>query len=149
MSTNGHAILKTHEGSLMTQGHVHLYHIVRTFEGAEDLKRLQIRNFHELDWNDVEIQVTCLTPNMPVVRCGVYVYTQHSNMENLRFKSSQLSMNAPTSSLKRRANASNEPPSKFLKKFNNSMKGTRRVKRHRIFLSCRKRKIVFPVALHR
>ncbi|XP_054779035.1 TMV resistance protein N-like [Prosopis cineraria] len=116
VNINGHEILRKQDVNYgSTQGHVFLFDLRWSFEGAE-WKRLD-RHLN-LDWNDVEIQVTCLTPNLPVVCCGIYVYTQHTNMENVQFNSSQLSMNAPTS-LKRTETASppNEPPNKFLRKF--------------------------------
>ncbi|XP_028785250.1 uncharacterized protein LOC114741165 [Neltuma alba] len=111
----------------------------------------------ELDWNDVEIKVIGLTPDIPVVKCGVYVCKQQTNMENIQFKSPMLFMNASTTPLKRRAIASpNEPPKKVLRKLkttdkgkiNNIKKGSRRNKRHQLFHSRCKRWMVFPMAKH-
>ncbi|XP_054777353.1 TMV resistance protein N-like isoform X1 [Prosopis cineraria] len=115
------------------EGHLFLFDLKMAFE-PEEWERLD--SFLELDWNDVEIEVLCLTPHkkkqvikltpeMPIVSCGVYVYKQQTNMENVLFQSAMLSMNSPSTSLKRRATASppNEQPIKILRKFKAVNKG--------------------------
>ncbi|XP_028769772.1 disease resistance protein RML1A-like [Neltuma alba] len=104
----------------------HLLHV--SVSVNEEWERLD--SFLELDWNDVEIEVLSLiprkrkkviklTPEMPVVSCGVYAYKQQTNMENVRFSSTMPSLNAPRTSLKQRAVTSppNEPPKKSLGMF--------------------------------
>ncbi|XP_028769783.1 TMV resistance protein N-like isoform X2 [Neltuma alba] len=116
VTINGHEILRKEDVNYgSTQGHVYFFDLRWAFDLPE-WKRLD--RYLILDWNDVEMQVKCLTPNMPVVSCGIYVYKQHTNTDNLQFKSSRLSMKAPTSSLKRRATSPppNEPPNKVPEK---------------------------------
>ncbi|XP_028799267.1 TMV resistance protein N-like [Neltuma alba] len=74
----------------------------------------------QLDWNDVEIQVTSRTDDIAIVNCGVYVDKKQTNMGNVQFKSPFPSR----ASRKRKAMAShpNEPPKKRLRKFNNAVK---------------------------
>ncbi|XP_054777352.1 disease resistance protein RUN1-like isoform X2 [Prosopis cineraria] len=156
LSINGRVIQKTHDGIKIAQGHVSLFNLGVAFEGED---WMWSQRFMDLDWNDVEVQVTCLTPVMvPVVKCGVYVYKQQTNSKNIQFKSPLLSMNAPTSSLKRKsvASPSNEPPSKFLRKFKDADKGKldktnqgsrRNNKRRQNFHSRCKRRMVFPMGL--
>ncbi|XP_028769789.1 uncharacterized protein LOC114727255 [Neltuma alba] len=114
LSINGRLIQRRYDDITIPQGHVSLFNLGVAFEG-EDWRWLQ--RFMELDWNDVEIKVIGLTPDIPVVKCGVYVCKQQTNMENIQFKSPMLFMNASTTALKRRAIASpNEPPKKVLRK---------------------------------
>ncbi|XP_054777355.1 disease resistance protein RUN1-like isoform X3 [Prosopis cineraria] len=167
MSINGRKIQRTpsEEGPVFVfygkQGHMFIFDLLQNF-GAEELEGLN--KFLGLDWSDVEIQVSCLLPNMSIVNCGVYVEKQQTNMENnVQFKSSDddhlLSLNASRTSLNRRAITCppNEPPNKKLmrklkahdkEKLSNKMKGTRRIKRHPIFHSCHKRKVFFPMGKH-
>ncbi|XP_028769755.1 probable disease resistance protein RPP1 [Neltuma alba] len=108
-------------------------------------------------WNDVEIQVPCLNPDIPVVKCGVYVYRQQTNIENIQFKSPvMLTTNDSTTSLEQRAMSSHpsEPDKKFLRnlkvadkgKLDKTKKASRRNKRHQFFHSrCKRRRMVFPM----
>ncbi|XP_054777798.1 TMV resistance protein N-like isoform X2 [Prosopis cineraria] len=114
--------------SLGKQGHVFFSDLLGEFS-EQELEGLN--KSLELDWNDVEIQVTCRTDDIDIVNCGVYVDKQQTDMENVQFTSSR-------TSLKRRAIASvpNEPPKKLLRKskasdkrnINNTKKRTRRRK---------------------
>ncbi|XP_054791326.1 disease resistance protein RUN1-like isoform X2 [Prosopis cineraria] len=132
------------------QGHVYFFDLLSDF--SEELEELN--KFLGLDWNDVDIQVTCDPPDLSIVNCGIYVDKRQTNMENIQFKSPLLSMNASTTSLKRKAIAShpNEPPRKHLRRFkektNYTNKTTRKSKRHQIFHSQYKRKMFFPMAKH-
>lgn len=63
----------------------------------------------------MEIEAVCDPPDLSIINCGVYVYKQQTNMENVQFKSPLLFMDASRTSLKRRAIAS---PNKPAKKFN-------------------------------
>ncbi|KAI9086152.1 hypothetical protein K1719_031873 [Acacia pycnantha] len=117
----------TFGGRNNAQGHIVIFNLGGCFS-LEDwrwLHRLMV--FY---WNDVEIQVTCETPDIPVSKCGVYVYRQQINMENIQFQCpTMLSMNnAPTTSPEQRAKASrpNERPyKKFLRKLKVVDKGKR------------------------
>ncbi|XP_054779034.1 disease resistance protein RUN1-like isoform X2 [Prosopis cineraria] len=132
-------------------GHVFLFDLLKDFR-EEELERLN--KFLKLDWNDVEIQVTCLPHDIAVVKCGIYVDKQQTNMENVQFKSPVISR----TSLKRRAIASppNKPPKKLLRKFkatderklNNTKKGTRRSKPLQNFHSWYKKKVFFLMGKH-
>ncbi|XP_054777799.1 disease resistance protein RML1B-like [Prosopis cineraria] len=100
----------------------------------------------ELDWNDVEIQDTCDSDDIDIVNCGVYVDKKLANMKNVQFKSSR-------TSLKRRAIVSlpSEPPKMLLRKFkttckrnvNNTKKRTRRTKPRHFHSWYRRRKMFF------
>ncbi|KAI9071817.1 hypothetical protein K1719_046221 [Acacia pycnantha] len=116
------------------QGHVYSFYLLQNFN-EEELEGLH--RFLELDWNDVDIQVTCLQHDVSIVNCGIYVDKQQiTNMENIHFVSPRLfPMNASRNLLKRKAIASplNESAKKLLRNFkaadkaklNNTMKGTR------------------------
>ncbi|KAI9086122.1 hypothetical protein K1719_031843 [Acacia pycnantha] len=153
LSINGRIVQKRYEGVPIRQGHVSLFNLGAAFKG-EDWRWVQ--RFMELDWNDVEIQVIGVKPEIAVVKCGVYVRKQQIHMENIRFKSPiMLYMDAPNTSLKRRAIASppNELPKKVLRKFkvadkgkiNNKKKASRRKNRQQFFHKRCKRRMVFPM----
>ncbi|KAI9086162.1 hypothetical protein K1719_031883 [Acacia pycnantha] len=99
---NGRVLLQNTLGVDNAQGHVVLLNL-RPYFSSEDWRWLQ-RSFTESDWNDVVIHVIGETPDIIVVKGGVYVYQHQTNMENVQFKSPFLS----TTSRKRRAVAS--PP---------------------------------------
>ncbi|XP_054777994.1 TMV resistance protein N-like [Prosopis cineraria] len=126
------------------QGHVFLYDLLSDFR-EEELEGLN--KFLDLDWNDVDIQVTCQPPDLSIVNCGIYVDKQQTNMENIQFKSPLLSMDTSKTSLKRKAIASHpkEPPKKNLRRFKER---TRKTKRRQNFRSQHKRKMFFPMAKH-
>ncbi|XP_054777792.1 TMV resistance protein N-like isoform X1 [Prosopis cineraria] len=131
--------------SYTEQGHVFFSDLLGEFT-EEELGGLN--KFLELDWNDVEIQVTCDSDDIDIVNCGVYVDKKQTNMKNVQFKSSRTSQ-------KRRAIASlpSEPPKKLLRKFkttskrniNNTKKRTRRTKPQHFHPWYRRRKMFFPM----
>ncbi|XP_028785247.1 TMV resistance protein N isoform X2 [Neltuma alba] len=155
LSINGRILQERNDRITIAPDHVALFNLGVAFEG-EDWRWLQ--RFMELDWNDVEIQAICLTPEIPVVKCGVYVYQRLTNMENIQFKPPLVSINTPATSLKRKAIASppNAPSKKALRKLkttdkgkiNNIKKGSRRNQRHQLFHSRRKKRMVFPMGKH-
>ncbi|XP_028751864.1 disease resistance protein RPS6-like isoform X2 [Neltuma alba] len=99
------------------QGHMLFSDLLGEFS-EEELEGLN--KSLQLDWNDVEIQVTSRTDDIAIVNCGVYVDKKQTNMGNVQFKSPFPSR----ASRKRKAMAShpNEPPKKRLRKFNNAVK---------------------------
>ncbi|XP_028793775.1 TMV resistance protein N-like [Neltuma alba] len=114
MSINGHEVKEGNNIAFPSrEGHVGVFDLRRAFPDGKHWKILD--GFLELDWNDVEIEAKCEPPDLCIVKCGVYVYQQQTDMENVQFKSSLLSSNDPKSSLKRRAIAS--PPDERTKKF--------------------------------
>ncbi|KAI9086196.1 hypothetical protein K1719_031917 [Acacia pycnantha] len=129
-------------------GHVFLFDLLKDFR-EQELKGLN--KFLELDWNYVEIKVTCLPRHISIAKCGVYVDEKQTNMENVELKSHLLSR----TSLKRRAIASppNEPPKKLMRKFKatnegkltNMKKKTRRTKPYQNFHSWYKRERIFAM----
>ncbi|KAI9076734.1 hypothetical protein K1719_041317 [Acacia pycnantha] len=100
------------------QGHVYSFYLLQNFS-EEELEGLH--RFLELDWNDVDIHVTCLQHDVSIVNCGIYVDKQQiTNMENIHFVSPRLfPMNASRNLLKRKAIASplNESAKKLLRNF--------------------------------
>ncbi|XP_028784157.1 disease resistance protein RML1B-like [Neltuma alba] len=133
------------------QAHVFFYDLLSDFS-EEELEELN--KFLDLEWNDVDIQVTSDSPaDMSIINCGIYVNKQQTSMENVQFKSPLRSMNASRASLKRRAVAShpNEPPKKHLRRFKEKINCTRRTRQpkpHRIFHSQCKRRMFFPMSKH-
>ncbi|KAI9074011.1 hypothetical protein K1719_044011 [Acacia pycnantha] len=103
------------------QGHVFVGDVLGEFT-EEELEGLNNKCL-ELDWNDVEIQVTCRTQDIDIVNCGIYVDKKQTNMENVQFKSPLISR----TSSKRRAIGSppDEPPKKLLRKLKTIDKGIR------------------------
>ena len=122
LKINGHVLLNSRADHIsFAPRHVALFNLGRIFT-SEDWRWLQ--KFMVLDWNDVEIQVTCEAPDIHVVKCGVYVHKQITNMEDIRFKSpTMLSMDDTRTSLKRKAIASPpyEPPTKKVLKRNSKV----------------------------
>ncbi|KAK4259607.1 hypothetical protein QN277_005921 [Acacia crassicarpa] len=106
MSINGQEVSKLGHNIVLPliEGHVCVTDIRRAFLDKEYCKGLD--RFLELDWNHVEIEAKCNTPDLCIAKCGVYVYQWQTNMENVQFKSSLLSTHDPTKTLKRRAIAS-------------------------------------------
>ncbi|KAK4259606.1 hypothetical protein QN277_005920 [Acacia crassicarpa] len=86
---NGRVLLQNTLGVYNAQGHVVLLNL-RLHFSSEDWRWLQ-RLFTESDWNDVVIHVIGETPDIIVVKGGVYVYQHQTNMENVQFKSPFLS----------------------------------------------------------
>ncbi|XP_028769825.1 uncharacterized protein LOC114727290 [Neltuma alba] len=125
------------------QGHVISFDLLQNFD-EEELEELN--KFLESGWNDVDIQVMCDSPNISIIKCGVYVDKQQTSMENIRFVFPRAFMNnASRTSLKRKSIASplHAPAKKLLRHFkaadkgqlSNTKKGTKRRKRHRVFRS--------------
>ncbi|XP_028793754.1 uncharacterized protein LOC114749418 [Neltuma alba] len=124
------------------EGHVISFDLLQNFD--EELEELN--KFLELGWNDVDIQVMCDSPNISIIKSGVYVDKQQTSMENIRFVSPRAFMNnASRASLKRKVRTSplNEPAKKLLRHFkasdkgklDNTKKGIKRRKRHQVFRS--------------
>ncbi|XP_054777848.1 disease resistance protein RPV1-like isoform X2 [Prosopis cineraria] len=109
------------------EGHVALFDLSQHF-GEKGCKIHD--GFMERDWNDVEIEFKCGSPNLSIVNCGIYVYKQQTNVENVQFKSSLLSINAPRTLLKRKAIAS--PSYESTKKFTRNFKTTDKPKLHNL-----------------
>ncbi|KAI9086146.1 hypothetical protein K1719_031867 [Acacia pycnantha] len=82
---NGRVLLQNTLGVYDAQGHAVLLNLTPHFS-SEDWRWLQ-RLFTESDWNDVVIHVIGETPDIIVVKGGVYVYQHQTNMENVQFKS--------------------------------------------------------------
>ncbi|KAI9086130.1 hypothetical protein K1719_031851 [Acacia pycnantha] len=86
MSINGNEVSKLGQNIILPsiEGHVCVTDIRRAFLDKEYCKGLD--RFLELDWNDVEIEAKCNTPDLCIAKCGVYMYQWQTNMENVQFK---------------------------------------------------------------
>ncbi|KAI9086136.1 hypothetical protein K1719_031857 [Acacia pycnantha] len=133
------------------QGHVVLFDVLQNFR-EEELEGLN--KFLELDWNDVDIQVMCNSPDMSIVNCGICVDKQQTDMENIGFVPPRVfSLNSSRTSLKRKAITSplNESANKLLRNFKAADKGklkrgTKRRKRHQFIHSWYK--MFYPMGKH-
>ncbi|KAK4259590.1 hypothetical protein QN277_005906 [Acacia crassicarpa] len=105
------------------QGHVFLFDFRQNFF-EEELEGLN--KFLELDWNDVDIQVMCNSPDMSIINSGICVDKQQTDMKNIGFVPPRVfSLNSSRTSLKRKAIASplNESANKLLRNFMAADKG--------------------------
>ncbi|KAI9086121.1 hypothetical protein K1719_031842 [Acacia pycnantha] len=160
-SINGRVMLNSDISITNLQGHLYLFDLRSAF-GREDWRWIQ--RFMVLEWNDVEIQVAREMPDIGVVKCGVYVYEQQTNMEDIHFKSPSPIMlslnNAPITSRKPRAMASppnKRPYKKFLRRLKVAYKGKldktqkasrRNQQQHFFHLRNKRRRMVFPTGKH-
>ncbi|XP_028793761.1 disease resistance protein TAO1-like [Neltuma alba] len=106
------------------QGQVISFDLLQNYFDEEELEELS--KFLELGWNYVDIQVMCDSPNISIIKSGVYVDKQQTSMENIRFVSPRAFMNnASRTSLKRKVISSplNEPAKKLLRHFKATDKG--------------------------
>ncbi|XP_028793774.1 disease resistance protein RPP2B-like [Neltuma alba] len=110
MSINGHTDklrIAAQEGNLL---------LFDGFVQLTEAEQKRLNKYMGLDWNDVNIQVMIPSPDMFLVKWGVYFY-KGANMENVQFNKS--SHNASTPSLLEQTGMTSlpnyEPPKKLLR----------------------------------